>query len=133
MRFSEDRKKIVTTLTGWLAEPSSLPVVRVLKGMRPENEHLSFFMEVPRLIVVLEGRGTFLTIEDGKESMFDVAAGQVLFLAPCTWICPVPRMAYRSLGVIMRPVAQWRPTAPSRAATLLNGARRKRSAQPAII
>jgi len=59
-------------------------------------------MEVPRLIVGLEGRGTFLTMQQDKEVLFDLAPGQVLFLAPYTWICPVPRAPYRSLGVVLR-------------------------------
>lgn len=102
MRFSDDRKTVLGALTQWLALPSALPVVRVLEGKKPANDHPAFFMEVPRLIVVLEGRGTFLTIENDREVVFDVAAGQVLFLAPYTWICPVPRVAYRSLGIIFR-------------------------------
>lgn len=102
MRFSEDRNKILAALDGWLAQPPGLPVVRVLEGKRPANEHPAFFMEVPRIILVLEGRGSFLTIEKDKEVIFDVAPGQILFLAPYTWICPVPRVAYRSLGVILR-------------------------------
>ncbi len=101
-RFSEDRQLILTELARWLAGPRDLPVLRILEGKKPENEQPSFFMEVPRLIVVLEGTGSFLTIENGRELLFDVAAGQVLFLAPCTWICPVPRERYRSLGVIFR-------------------------------
>lgn len=48
----------------------------------------------------LEGRGTFLTMQQGKEVLFDLAPGQVLFLARYTWICPVPRAPYRSLGVV---------------------------------
>jgi AraC-like DNA-binding protein len=35
--------------------------------------------------------------------LVDLAPGQVLFLAPYTWICPVPRRSYRSLGVVFRP------------------------------
>ena len=102
-RFSEDRQMILTELSRWLSKPRELPVVRVLEGKRPENENPAFFMEVPRLILVLEGTGSFLTVEDGREVLFDVVPGQVLFLAPCTWICPVPRERYRSLGVILRP------------------------------
>jgi len=103
MRSAPDRKKILTALEAWLAGGERQPVVRVLEGKRPANEHPAFFMEVPRLIVGLEGRGTFLTMEADKEVVFDVAPGQVLFLAPFTWICPVPRTAYRSLGVVLRP------------------------------
>lgn len=99
----DDRQKVLGALTTWLAAETRLPVIRVLEGKRPENEHPAFFMEVPRLIVGIEGRGTFLTIENGQELIFDVAAGQVLFLAPRTWICPVPRTPYRSLGVVFRP------------------------------
>jgi AraC-like DNA-binding protein len=103
MRISEDRRKVFDSLAGWLDGSVRLPVLRVLEGKRPGNEHPAFFMEVPRLIVGLEGRGTFLTIEDEREAVFDLLPGQVLFLAPYTWICPVPRTAYQSLGVVFRP------------------------------
>lgn len=103
MRTAKDRTKILTALNAWLERTERLPVVRVLEGKRPANEHPAFFMEVPRLIVGLTGRGTFLTMEEGREVVFDLAPGQVLFLAPYTWICPVPRGAYQSLGVVFRP------------------------------
>src|SRR3990172_7283783 len=103
MRFSEDRQRLLGALTAWLDQPTRLPVVRVLEGKRPAAESPAFFMEVPRLIVGLAGRGTFLTLEHDQELVFDLAPGQVLFLAPYTWICPVPRVAYRSLGVVFRP------------------------------
>ena len=102
MRASDPRQQILTALDAWLARKSRLPIVRVLEGKKPANDHPAYFMEVPRLIVVLEGKGTFLTIENDNEVLLDVAPGQVLFLAPYTWICPVPRVAYRSLGVIFR-------------------------------
>lgn len=103
MRLSDGRRKILTALAGAVDAVASQPVVRVLKGRRPLIEQPAFFMEVPRLIVGLEGRGTFLTIENDKEVLLHVVPGQMLFLAPYTWICPVPREAYRSLGVIFRP------------------------------
>lgn len=103
MRPENDRKKILAALDAWLEAPSPLPVRRVLKGKRPEHEQPAYFMEVPRLIIGLEGRGMFLTVEHNQEVVFDLAAGQVLFLAPYTWICPVPRTPYRSLGVVLRP------------------------------
>lgn len=103
MRFSEDRKKILAALTGATAAASTQPVVRILEGKRPAHDQPAYFMEVPRLILVLEGRGTFLTIEQDKEMLVDVLPGQILFLAPYTWICPIPRVNYRSLGVIFRP------------------------------
>jgi AraC-like DNA-binding protein len=92
----------------------------VLEGKRPANDHPAFFMEIPRLIVGLEGRGTFLTLEQDKEVLFDIAPGQVLFLAPYTWICPVPRAAYSSLGVIFRPDST-RLTVHSREAMATDG------------
>lgn len=103
MRPTADRQKILTALTRWLDRTERLPVVRVLEGRKPDNPHPAFFMEVPRLIVGIEGRGTFLAMEQGREITFDLLPGQVLFLAPYTWICPVPRAAYRSLGVVFRP------------------------------
>lgn len=102
MRVSDNRAKVLTSLTQWLERTDWLPVVRVLEGKKPSNEQPSYFMEVPRLIVGLEGRGTFLTMQQDKEILFDLAPGQVLFLAPYTWICPVPRAPYRSLGVVLR-------------------------------
>ncbi len=103
MRPESDRKKILAALDAWLKEPSPLPIRRVLEGKRPEHEQPAYFMEVPRLIIGLEGRGMFLTVENNQEVVFDLAAGEVLFLAPYTWICPVPRTPYRSLGVVLRP------------------------------
>jgi len=102
MRFSEDRQRILAELIALIGRPSAFSIVRVLEGRRPANDHPAFFMEVPRLIIVLEGMGSFLTIEDEREVLFDIGPGQVLFLAPYTWICPVPRSAYRSMGVILR-------------------------------
>ena len=102
MRPESDRKKILAALNAWLEAPSPLPVRRVLEGKRPAHEQPAYFMEVPRLILGLEGRGTFLTVENDQEVVFDLAAGQVLFLAPYTWICPVPRTPYQSLGVVLR-------------------------------
>jgi AraC-like DNA-binding protein len=102
-RLNDDRRRILLALDAWLQAKERLPVVRVLEGKRPANPHPAFFMEVPRLIIGLEGRGTFLTIEQGQEVTLEVGPGQVLFLAPYTWICPVPRAAYRSLGVVFRP------------------------------
>ncbi len=102
-RASDDRRKVLVALERWLQSAEHPPVVRVLEGKRPANEHPAFFMEVPRLIVGLEGSGTFLTMENDQEVSFDVGPGQVLFLAPYTWICPVPRASYRSLGVVFRP------------------------------
>ena len=103
MRPDSDRKRILIALNAWLKALPSLPVRRILEGKRPAHEQPAYFMEVPRLIIGLEGRGTFLTVEDDQEGVFDLAAGQVLFLAPYTWICPVPRTPYRSLGVVLRP------------------------------
>lgn len=103
MRAADDRGKILATLNEAIATCSAQPVIRILEGKRPANEQPAFFMEVPRLIIVLEGRGTFLTVEQDRETFVQVLAGQMLFLAPYTWICPVPQKAYRSLGVIFRP------------------------------
>ena len=98
----DDRKRILAALTEWLGRSERHPTRRVLEGKRPAIEHPAFFMEVPRLIIGLEGVGTFLTIEHGREELFDLVPGQALFLAAFTWICPVPRVSYRSLGVVFR-------------------------------
>jgi AraC-like DNA-binding protein len=98
-----DQQKILAALHTWLENPARERVVRVLGGRRPTNEHPAFFMEVPRLIVGVEGRGAFLTMENDAEVLLELEPGQVMFLAAYTWICPVPRQAYRSLGVVFRP------------------------------
>jgi AraC-like DNA-binding protein len=103
MKLSHDREKVLAALNQWLKSLDRKPVVRVLEGKRPSNEHPAFFMEVPRLIVGLEGRGTFLTMENDAEVLLELAPGQVMFLAPYTWICPLPRIPYHSLGVVFRP------------------------------
>jgi AraC-like DNA-binding protein len=98
-----DRRKILRALHAWGASTAPrLPVVRVLAGQRPPGPPASFFMEAPRIILVLEGRATFLTVVDDAESRFDLVPGQLLFLAPYTWISPVPRESYRSLGITFR-------------------------------
>jgi AraC-like DNA-binding protein len=102
MRFSPARQKIFKALQAWLDAAEHPAVLRVLEGKRPAADQPAYFMEVPRLIVGLQGRGKFLTREDEKEVVLDLAPGQVLFLAPYTWICPVPRTSYRSLGVVFR-------------------------------
>ncbi|KAB2911470.1 MAG: helix-turn-helix transcriptional regulator [Dechloromonas sp.] len=102
MKTSADRRKIAEALNGWLAAGRRDEVlVRVLSGSRPEGPEVSFFMEAPRLILVLEGVATFLTVQ-GREERFDVTPGQILFLAPHTWLAPVPRQPYRSLGITLR-------------------------------
>lgn len=120
MRSTPERKKILSALTHWLERTPRERVVRVLEGKRPSDEHPAFFMEVPRLIVGLEGRGTFLTIENDQEVLLDVMPGQVMFLAPYTWICPLPRTPYRSLGVVFRPDST-RLTIHARSAMAVDG------------
>ncbi len=102
MKASNDRKRVREALQGWLAAPAARPVVRILEGKRPASEHPAFFKEEPRLILILEGTGRYLMIENGQEMIFDIAPGQALFLAPCTWSCPVPWMSYRSLAITFR-------------------------------
>lgn len=98
-----DRRKILRALHAWCGSAAQrLPVVRVLTGQRPPGPPASFFMEAPRIILVLEGRATFLTVVEGVETRSDLVPGQLLFLSPYTWIAPVPRVAYRSLGVTFR-------------------------------
>lgn len=75
--------------------------MRVLSGQRPGGPAPAYFMEAPRIILVLEGCATFLTI-DPTETLIDVKPGQMLFLAPYTWIAPVPREPYSSLGITFR-------------------------------
>lgn len=121
MPRSDDRQRILAALRGWTERRADLPVRRVLEGKKPASDHPAFFMEVPRLIVGLEGQGTFVTLEQDREVSIDLAPGQVLFLAPYTWICPVPRAAYRSLGVVFRPDST-RLTIHARRAVTASGA-----------
>lgn len=120
MSVVSDRKKILDALTPLMAAPSTRPVVRILEGKRPANEQPSYFKEEPRLVIALEGTGRYITIEHGHEMMFDLAPGQVLYLAPCTWSCPLPQMAYRSLAITLRPDST-RVTIHSRQAMRKNG------------
>ena len=103
MRYSPARRQISRALEAWLRRDERPAVLRVLEGKRPPADQPAYFMEVPRLIVGLQGRGTFLAVEHETEVTFDLEPGQILFLAPYTWICPVPTAAYRSLGVVFRP------------------------------
>lgn len=103
MAAGSDRNKVLDALTEWLGSPSTRPVVRILEGRRPDKEQPVYFKEEPRLVIALEGTGRYITIEHGHEMMFDLAPKQVLYLAPCTWSCPLPEMTYRSLAITVRP------------------------------
>ncbi len=103
MSFSAEQKKILRALHRWFAAGAKpQPVLRVLESRRPVGPAAAYFMEAPRLILVLKGRATFLAVVDQKETRFDVGPGQILFLAQYTWISPVPREPYRSLGMTFR-------------------------------
>lgn len=103
MSFSPDREKIRAVLDEWLRSPGvGNSLKRVLSGHRPTGPSASFFIEAPRLIMVLKGRATFLTVEEDREVRFDMLPGQLLFLAPYTWISPVPHEPYSSLGITFR-------------------------------
>lgn len=102
VKTSADRGVIADALNAWFAsEWKEHAIIRVLSGARPEWPAVSFFMESPRLILVLEGVATFLKVQEGEER-FDVVPGQMLFLAPHIWLAPVPRQAYKSLGITFR-------------------------------
>ncbi|MDR0902906.1 MAG: AraC family transcriptional regulator [Opitutaceae bacterium] len=117
---ASDRKKVLAALAAWLKSPSTRPVVRILEGKKPESTQRLYFKEVPRLVLALDGTGRYITIEHGHEMMFDLAPGQVLYLAPCTWSCPLPRMPYRSLAITFRSDST-RVTIHSRQALPKNG------------
>lgn len=116
----QNRQRILDALSAWIAAPPTRPVVRILEGRRPDKEQPSYFKEEPRLVIALEGTGRYITIENGREMMFDLAPGQVLYLAPCTWSCPMPQMTYRSLAISLRPDAT-RVTIHSRKAMRKDG------------
>ncbi len=120
MAAPSNREKVLAALQAWIAAPSTRPVVRILEGKRPTNEQRSYFKEEPRLVIALEGTGRYITIEHGHELMFDLAPGQVLYLAPCTWSCPLPQMTYRSLAITLRSDST-RVTIHSRQAMRKNG------------
>lgn len=102
MPGSKERDRIILALKGWLASPHLHPLVRILQGKRPVIEHPVYFKEEPRLILILEGTGRYLMVENDQQMIFDIVPGQALFLAPCTWSCPVPWMSYRSLAITFR-------------------------------
>jgi AraC-like DNA-binding protein len=99
---TNDRAMVRLALERWMMAPTTRPIVRILEGRRPSNEQPSFFKEEPRLVIGLEGTGRYIAIEHGHELMFDLMPGQVLYLGPCTWSCPVPQTAYRSLAITLR-------------------------------
>lgn len=115
-----DRNKVLDALNAWMRSPSTRPIVRILEGKRPDRAQRLYFKEVPRLVISLEGTGRYITIERGHEMMFDLAPGQMLYLAPCTWSCPLPEMPYRSLAITFRPDST-RVTIHSRQAMRKNG------------
>ena len=117
---ASDKKKVLDALTSWVRSPSTRPVVRILEGKRPESSQRLYFKEVPRLVIALEGTGRYITIEHGHEMMFDLAPGQMLYLAPCTWSCPLPQMTYRSIAITFR-ADSTRVTIHSRQALRKNG------------
>lgn len=100
-RPEQSRVAILAAMKQWFRKPSALPAIRILEGRQPDQEAPSFFMEVPRIILVLKGTATFSSVEKGRERIFDVQAGQLLYLAGCTWICPIPKKSYQSLGIVM--------------------------------
>jgi hypothetical protein len=77
MRTTADRQQVLAALNAWLATPPRLAVHRVLAGQRPAYEQPAYFMEVPRLILGLAGRGV-PTMENNREVLFELEAGQVL-------------------------------------------------------
>lgn len=117
---ASDRNKVLNALTSWLRSPSTHPVVRILEGKKPERSQQLYFKEAPRLVIVLEGIGRYIIVEHGHEMMFDLTPGQVLYLAPCTWSCPLPQVPYKSLAITLRPDVT-RVTIHSRQAVRKNG------------
>lgn len=118
---ASDQKKVLHALATWLRSPSTHPVVRILEGKKPERSQKLYFKEAPRLVVVLEGTGRYVIVENGHEMMFDLSQGQVLYLSPCTWSCPLPQVPYKSLAITLRPDFT-RVTIHSRKAVQKNGA-----------
>ncbi|WP_309384145.1 helix-turn-helix transcriptional regulator [Cerasicoccus frondis] len=102
MSQSKAKTQILNTLQNRLQDPAERPIIRILQGKRPIGNQSSFFMETARIIVVLKGTGTFCTIEEEKETTLNISPGQMLFLSEGTWICPVPKASYTSLGMIFR-------------------------------
>ena len=84
----------------WLKEDSLGKCYRVLEGKRPASESESWQREESRLIIGLTGKGRFLTVENGRDTIFELHRGDCLFMAPNTWICPIPEQSYRSLAFL---------------------------------
>lgn len=103
MPAADDRRKLLAALTTWLDAPPTLPVRRVLEGKRPGHEQPAYFMEVPRLIIGLEGRGTFLTVENDQEVVFNLAAGFAIM--PATDL--LPDDSWLSAICVKDPAGSW--------------------------
>lgn len=74
---------------------------QVFEGKKPTNDSTSYTEgRACRLILGLTGKGKFLTIERGQESIFEISRGESIFLAPSTWISCIPEITYKSLGII---------------------------------
>jgi AraC-like DNA-binding protein len=82
----------------WLKANSLGRCYRVLEGKRPTSELESWQHEESRLIIGLTGKGRFLTVEDGRDTIYEMNRGDSLFLAPNTWICPIPEQSYSSVA-----------------------------------
>ena len=74
---------------------------RIFEGRKPRNQPETYTEgRAHRLILGLSGTGKFLTIEEGGEATFSVTRGECIFLAPNTWISCIPKVTYKSLGII---------------------------------
>ena len=74
---------------------------QVFEGKKPSSDSTSYTEgRACRLILGLSGKGRFLTIEGGQESVFEISRGESIFLAPSTWISCIPEITYKSLGII---------------------------------
>jgi AraC-like DNA-binding protein len=102
MNSSSDKQKITAALRGWLKKPMRKPIVRVLESKRLAINLPTYFKEEPRLVLILKGVGSYLTMKPDGEQLLQLEAGQALFLAPCTWSCPVPDVSYNSLAITLR-------------------------------
>jgi len=73
----------------------------ILAGQKPTDEAESYTEgRACRIILGVSGTGRFLTIENKKEATYEINRGDCLFLGPNTWITCVPRVTYKSLGII---------------------------------
>lgn len=103
MKDAIDHRGLIKNALNPLRKPRRLGSChRIFEGKKPDVDSIAYTEgRAYRLIVGLTGRGRFLVIEGGEESIIEIGRGDSLFLCPNTWISCIPETTYKSLGVII--------------------------------